>query len=124
MQLRSPLPRPIPVLALGGLQVLQVVNHDRSLLAFEARRAAEKVSVPLIHSCSPFPGSIRRHGLEFQGLGCRVGLLATANDNRFPTVGGGVQYLLKPAQGMVANLEAAVGKDGSKALIFQMGYAW
>jgi len=25
---------------------------------------------------------------------------------------------------MVANLEAAVGKDGSKALIFQMGYAW
>jgi hypothetical protein len=45
-------------------------------------------------------------------------------DNRFPTAGAGVQYLLKPKQGIVANLEAAIGKDGNRALIFQMGYAW
>ena len=46
------------------------------------------------------------------------------SDNLFPSVGAGVQYLLKPAQGIVANLEAAVGKDGNKALLFKLGYAW
>ena len=44
--------------------------------------------------------------------------------NLFPSVGAGVQYVLKPAQGIVANLEFAVGKDGNHALIFKMGYAW
>jgi hypothetical protein len=63
----------------------------------------------------------------FAGVACLYGADrggCSKSDNRFPTVGGGVQYLLKPAQGIVANLEAAVGKDGNKALIFQMGYAW
>jgi hypothetical protein len=63
----------------------------------------------------------------FAGVACLYGADrggCSKSDNRFPTAGGGVQYLLKPAQGIVANLEAAVGKDGNKALIFQMGYAW
>jgi len=27
-------------------------------------------------------------------------------------------------QGIVANLEFALGKDGNRALLFKMGYAW
>ena len=63
----------------------------------------------------------------FAGVAClyganRGGCSGTAN--LFPSVGGGVQYVLKPAQGIVANLEFAVGKDGNRALLFQMGYGW
>ena len=36
----------------------------------------------------------------------------------------GVQYILKPVQGFVANLEFAAGKDGNHALLFKMGYSW
>jgi hypothetical protein len=39
-------------------------------------------------------------------------------------VGVGVQFVLKPAQGIVANLEFAAGKDGNTALLFKMGYGW
>jgi hypothetical protein len=63
----------------------------------------------------------------FAGVACLYGANrqgCSESNNRFPTVGAGVQYLLKPAQGIVANLEAAVGRDGNKALIFQMGHAW
>ena len=66
-------------------------------------------------------------GTLFAGVACLYGGSrggCSASDNRFPTAGGGVQYLLKPAQGIVVNLEAAVGKDDNKALLFQMGYAW
>ena len=41
-----------------------------------------------------------------------------------PSVGAGMQYILKPAQGIVANLEFAAGKYGNNALPFKMGYAW
>jgi hypothetical protein len=63
----------------------------------------------------------------FAGVACLYGgnrKGCSESDNRFPSVGAGVQYVLKPAQGIVANLEAAVGKDGNKALLFKMGYAW
>jgi hypothetical protein len=63
----------------------------------------------------------------FAGMACLYGASrggCGSSDNRFPTVGAGVQYVLKPAQGIVANLEAAVGKDGNKALLFKMGYSW
>ena len=62
-----------------------------------------------------------------RGVACLYGgesqrLLGSGN--LFPSVGAGVQYVLKPAQGIVANLEFAVGKDGNNALLFKMGYAW
>ncbi len=63
----------------------------------------------------------------FAGVACLYGgdrKGCSASDNRFPTVGAGVQYLLKPALGIVANLEAALGTDGNRALLFRMGYAW
>ena len=46
------------------------------------------------------------------------------SDNVYPSVGAGVQYLLKPQQGLVANLEYSQAKSGNSAVIFKMGYAW
>jgi hypothetical protein len=62
----------------------------------------------------------------FAGVACLYGgsRSGCSGSNLFPGVGAGVQYVLKPAQGIVANLELAAGKDGNKALLFKMGYAW
>ena len=63
----------------------------------------------------------------FAGVACLYGGNrdgCSESDNLFPTVGVGVQYVLKPAQGIVANLEFAAGKDGNRALLFKMGYGW
>jgi len=63
----------------------------------------------------------------FAGVACLYGANrggCTDSANRFPDVGAGVQYILKPDKGIVANLEAAIGKEGNKALLFKMGYAW
>jgi hypothetical protein len=63
----------------------------------------------------------------FAGVACLYGgdrSGCSGSENRFPTAGGGVQYLLKPAQGIVINMEGALAKDGNRALLIQMGYAW
>lgn len=63
----------------------------------------------------------------FAGVACLYGANrgnCSESANRFPSVGAGVQYVLKPALGIVANLEFAAGKDGNKAVLFKMGYAW
>jgi hypothetical protein len=63
----------------------------------------------------------------FAGMACLYGGNRDGcadSDNRFPSVGAGVQYILKPDKGIVANLEFAVGKENNKALLFKMGYAW
>ena len=41
---------------------------------------------------------------------------------RLPSAGLGVQYVLKPAHGIFANMEFAFRKDDKTAL-FKMGYA-
>jgi hypothetical protein len=62
----------------------------------------------------------------FGGLACLYGgdRSGCSTSDLFPSVGAGVQYVLKPAQGIVANLEFALGKDGNRAVLFKMGYAW
>ena len=63
----------------------------------------------------------------FAGAACLYGANrggCSDSANLFPTVGGGVQYVLKPVQGIVANLEFALGKDGNRALLFQLGYGF
>ncbi len=62
----------------------------------------------------------------FAGVACLYGdgLQCNDSDNLYPSAGFGVQYLLKPQQGLVANLEFAQAKDGDNAVIFKMGYAW
>jgi hypothetical protein len=62
----------------------------------------------------------------FAGVACLYGANRSgcSGSNLFPSVGAGVQYIVKPAQGIVANLEFAAGKDGNRAVLFKMGYAW
>jgi hypothetical protein len=62
----------------------------------------------------------------FAGLACLYGDGLTCSDsaNTYPMAGVGVQFVLKPTRGIVANLEYAQGKNGSDAFLFKMGYAW
>lgn len=45
-------------------------------------------------------------------------------DDVFPMVGAGVQYALKPKEGIVVNLEAAVGKDDNYGVYIKLGYGF
>jgi hypothetical protein len=62
----------------------------------------------------------------FAGAACLYGdgLSCSDSDNVYPTVGVGVQFLFKPAKGLVANLEYAQGKSGNNAVLFKLGYGW
>ena len=62
----------------------------------------------------------------FAGVACLYGAGLKCGDsaNVYPSVGAGVQYLLKPEKGIVANVEYAQGKDGNNAVLFKMGYGW
>jgi hypothetical protein len=62
----------------------------------------------------------------FGGIACLYGaqLKCFSNETSYPSLGLGLQYLLKPNQGLVANLEYAQGKDGNDAVIFKMGYGF
>jgi hypothetical protein len=62
----------------------------------------------------------------FAGAACLYGdgLSCSDSDNVYPTVGAGVQFLFKPAKGLVANLEYAQGKSGNNAVLFKLGYGW
>ncbi len=62
----------------------------------------------------------------FGGVACLYGgdRSGCSKSDLFPSVGAGVQYVLKPDHGIVANLEFAVGKYGNRALLFKMGYGW
>ncbi|MFP4896923.1 hypothetical protein [Paraburkholderia sp. EG304] len=63
----------------------------------------------------------------FAGVACLYGASRNGcgeSANLFPSAGAGVQFLFKPDKGIVANLEAALGKDGNKALLFKLGYGW
>ena len=62
----------------------------------------------------------------FAGVACLYGgnRSGCSGSDLFPSVGAGAQYFLKPAEGIVANLEYAIGKDGNRALLFKMGYTW
>lgn len=44
--------------------------------------------------------------------------------NIYPAWGAGVQYLLKPEAGIVANLEYAMGKDDNAGIYLKMGYSF
>ena len=62
----------------------------------------------------------------FAGVGCTYGQGKNCSDreNLFPMVGAGVQYILKPAVGIVLNLEYAQGKSGNNGVILRTGYAF
>lgn len=62
----------------------------------------------------------------FAGVACLYGDGEKCWDDKslFPTLGGGIQYVLKPKEGIVMNLEYAWGKDGNYGLYLKMGYAY
>jgi len=45
-------------------------------------------------------------------------------DTLFPAIGAGLQYVLKPKEGIVVNLEAALGKDDNFGVYIKLGYAF
>jgi len=62
----------------------------------------------------------------FGGVACLYGKGLTCGDseNVYASIGAGVQYLLNPVAGLVANLEYAHTRDGNDAVMFKMGYEW
>jgi hypothetical protein len=62
----------------------------------------------------------------FAGVACTYGGGRSCSDrtNLFPAAGAGVQYVLKPKEGIVMNLEYAAGKDGNYGVYLKMGYAY
>ena len=61
----------------------------------------------------------------FVGVGCTYGAgKSCSGANLFPAAGAGVQYVLKPAVGIVLNLEYAQGKDGNYGVYLKTGYAF
>ena len=62
----------------------------------------------------------------FAGVSCLYGDGKDCSEsaNLYPAGGAGVQYILKPKEGIVLNLEYAAGKDGNYGVILKMGYAY
>jgi hypothetical protein len=62
----------------------------------------------------------------FAGVACLYGNGRSCSDkaNHYPAAGAGVQYILKPKEGIVLNLEYAAGKDGNQGVYLKMGYAY
>ena len=46
------------------------------------------------------------------------------NRQAYPTWGAGLQFIVKPAQHMLANLEYAQGVEDNKGFYLKFGYAW
>ena len=66
----------------------------------------------------------RPSGTSDRGIACLYGGGQDCgdNDNLYPASGVGVQYLLKPKEGIVINLEYAVGKNDNQGVYLKMGY--
>src|SRR4051812_2408345 len=62
----------------------------------------------------------------FLGIACTYGGGKSCSDdkNLYPAGGVGVQYILKPKEGIVLNLELAAGKDSNYGAYLKMGYAY
>lgn len=62
----------------------------------------------------------------FAGAACLYGAGRKCGDsgNVYPNLGAGVQYVIKPDKGLVANLEYAQGNSGNNAVLFKLGYGW
>jgi len=62
----------------------------------------------------------------FVGIACTYGgnRSCSDSDNLYPAAGFGVQYVLKPKEGIVLNLEYAQGKDENYGTYLKMGYAF
>ncbi len=46
------------------------------------------------------------------------------NRDFYPTVGGGIHFVIKPAQRMLVNFEYAQGVEGNRGVFLKFGYGW
>jgi hypothetical protein len=62
----------------------------------------------------------------FAGIACTYGegKSCSGSENLFPAVGAGIQYVLKPKERIVLNLEYAQGDAGNHGVYLKMGYAY
>ena len=62
----------------------------------------------------------------FAGVACLYGddAKCTDSENLYPMAGAGIQYVLKPKEGIVMSLEYAWGEDGNYGGYLKMGYAF
>ena len=62
----------------------------------------------------------------FVGIACTYGgpRNCSNSSDRYPAGGLGVQYILKPKEGIVLNLEYAQGRDDNRGFYLKMGYAF
>jgi len=62
----------------------------------------------------------------FAGVACLYGEGSHCSDsaNLYAAAGAGVQYILKPREGIVLNLEYAAGESGNYGVYLKMGYAF
>ena len=49
---------------------------------------------------------------------------AASEDTYYPSFGGGVHFIIKPQQRVIANLEYAYGNSTNSSLYLKLGYAW
>jgi hypothetical protein len=65
-------------------------------------------------------------GTVFAGVACLYGSRQNCSEsqNVYPNWGVGVQYILRPVERMVINLEYAEGKDGNSGLYVKFGYGF
>jgi hypothetical protein len=62
----------------------------------------------------------------FTGVACLYGggRDCGSQEDLYPAIGAGVQYLVRPKEGIVANLEYAKGKGSDYGVYLKMGYAY
>jgi hypothetical protein len=62
----------------------------------------------------------------FVGVACTYGGGKDCSDsaNTYPAAGAGIQYILKPKEGIVMNLEYAQGKADNYGVYLKMGYGF
>jgi outer membrane protein assembly factor BamA len=83
-------------------------------------------TVATIEAEERFRLSKRWGATVFAGLGCLYGggLGCTEKANLYPSVGAGLQFVLVPKEGMVANLEFGRGKGDNAGVYVKVGYAF
>jgi hypothetical protein len=95
---------------LRGYKLGEYLRPYMSSLEIEERlRVAPRVSATF------FAGVAGLYGEHGESPGSR---------QDFPAWGGGVQFIVKPAQKMLANLEYAQGVDAHRGVYLKFGYAW
>jgi hypothetical protein len=120
----------------GNVFALRQLNHLTSDAPAAARAPVQlrgyKIGQYTSEFMSSFEGEERFRLAEkwtatlFAGVSCLYGDGKSCSDsaNRYPAAGAGVQYVLKPKEGFVLNLEYAAGKGGNQGIYLKMGYAY